>query len=142
MKALETYINMHIFYDEFSSPPSLLNRSLPAPATVNQQQSILIMKFSSTTLIMALAAIVVASPVAEKSNIEVALDFVPVIPSVEPGEIITVSGVDKKRSAALDKRQVVVDIWEHPNKGGRHEALISQDQKCCMSLTHAPSDLV
>jgi hypothetical protein len=90
------------------------------------------MKFSSATLTTALVAIVVASPVAEKSNIEVALDFVPVIPSVESGEIITASGVDKKRSVGLAKRQLVVDIWEHPNKGGRHEGLISEEQRCCM----------
>ena len=88
------------------------------------------MKFSSTIFTTVFVASVFASPVAEKSNIEVPLDFVPVIPTLEPGKIVVTSGISK-RDAALKKRTLVVDIWDLPNKGGRYEGLWTEEQRCC-----------
>ncbi|KAF1993525.1 hypothetical protein P154DRAFT_527713, partial [Amniculicola lignicola CBS 123094] len=92
------------------------------------------MKFTSVLYAAVLTAVAAATPVEGKrgvSNIEVVAKDPLIIPVVHDGDkpYIKASGAVTKRSNVM-KRTLVVDIWADRDRGGRHEGLISDEQRC------------
>jgi hypothetical protein len=96
------------------------------------------MKFLATLSAAAIVALAAAIPVTEEASnspapfdIELPTD----LPTANDGAVLEYQGETISKRSVEKRADTTIDVWSGKSKGGRHETLHTDYNKCCMSST-------